>query len=1156
MTQIIINPDRKSSRLMQLVKYSFISMSLVVGVLFAILAGAANPILNAYLDDLNRTWSESIGGELKIKRMNASVFPWFVFELEDLELDKLLSVKSVALEFDTFRALISQGEHINIDRALIDGADIRLVKYQTGVWNFESYKTETKEPSDLAFNEVKQEAALPKKTEANTSDNPQNLESLLQSLQALKIGTVYLKNLRVSIEDKSQEPTKSLQLVELDWEFSTFEPARELKTRLKAKVLNQTKTLSLEVHLGPYGDYLTSLSQQTNKHELMSFDMMDSIDPPFPIEIKVESDEIDFAPLKSLLPSQIKHLAQVKTEGQLKLLLEPHEDIVFKGDWFVRQLQLEAKSFPFNLQLAPQVSFNINPKEQSISLSLGQSHISINDMRLAMNGQVFKNPKELNLVALSVQGQGFSFEKLSHIIPQINKALPPNSELRGPIEFKLSASGDAQAPQASLRLDLAKAKISIPETFYKAVKDPLGLNADILFQTQKLKVKNFEFYLGQAKLVSSGIFEPLKQKIQLSLDTDLQGLSLSELSRHIPQVEQELNRTQAKVKGELSFESHLSARILESNMEIDLESALSVSSAQLNTDALRINGNGGVKLDFKQQGNDLLVLLDSNLTSLDLKFGDVFHKSNQQAFDIEFELSKKANNLTVPQFNFQLADLKLRGIAKQYKGRYELNAQLKSSPLKSFLAMFGAGKTLGPDLCEGKLGFMLKLTAGNQPDDVQIKLSKLRFKAPKNDLRAELDIQSPESPRIQFQLTAPKFDLDQLVPASPAKQTGVTSEQSESSLNSSQTQKYSLQGTVLVKRGQARGIKFKNLDFRLRATEKGLEITNAFLEVFGGSMQFAPLKINLKVNMLNDWNGQLKLDKIQLAQAQKTLFSISNLSGKLSGNLNLEGQGQEWKTVSNSLIGNGAIKLENAKVPSFDLNNALLKSIGNAIKAKVKAYQVPKLKSRAFKLRKFEEKVSFKAGQLNFKDEMETKLNKSPLSLKGGLGLDGTLAFDAELLMSSKQVSSWLKIPIKQAQTFPIKFKLGGDLHKPTIKNISALSLLTAAGLAYGLSKLNNTEVGKHLMQSVDTLKKQGKNIRKKAEKKVSELKTKAKKQLTEVKAKAKQEAQQKLDEAKNKLDEESKKLKRKAQKAKKRTEKKAKQKAKQKAKDTLKGLF
>ena len=260
MTQIIINPDRKPSRLMQLIKYSFILTSLVVSILFAILAGAANPILNAYLNDLNQTWSESIGGELKIKRVNASVFPWFVFELEDLEFDKLLNVKSVALELDTFSALISQGDHIKVNRALIDGADIKLVKYKTGLWNFESYKTEIKEPSEsLVLNEVKKEATLPKKNEAITSENPNNLESLLQSLQALKIGTVYFKGMRVSIEDKSQESSKSLQLVELDWEFSTFEPARELKTRLKAKVLNQTKALSLEVHLGPYGDYLTHL---------------------------------------------------------------------------------------------------------------------------------------------------------------------------------------------------------------------------------------------------------------------------------------------------------------------------------------------------------------------------------------------------------------------------------------------------------------------------------------------------------------------------------------------------------------------------------------------------------------------------------------------------------------------------------------------------------------------------------------------------------------------------------------------------------------------------------------------------------------------------------------------------------------------------------
>ena len=80
MSQIIVDPSKKPSRVISLLKYLFIMMSVVGGILFAILAGAANPTFNAYLDDPNRTWSESIGSKqvsslFKIPIEQAQTFP-------------------------------------------------------------------------------------------------------------------------------------------------------------------------------------------------------------------------------------------------------------------------------------------------------------------------------------------------------------------------------------------------------------------------------------------------------------------------------------------------------------------------------------------------------------------------------------------------------------------------------------------------------------------------------------------------------------------------------------------------------------------------------------------------------------------------------------------------------------------------------------------------------------------------------------------------------------------------------------------------------------------------------------------------------------------------------------------------------------------------
>ena len=1160
MTQIIIDPSKRPSRLLSLFKYTLISLSIVLSILFAILAGAANPILNNYLDDLNQIWSESIGGDLKIKQVQTSVFPWFVFELKDLELDEILKVKSVALELDTFTALISRGHTIKVDRALIEDVDLKLIKSKDGTWNFESYQTQ-QDPLEVNERISEDKGSLTTNQKVSSqSEADHSLESLLQKMQALKIGKVYCKGIRVSIEDQSQESFVPINLVEIDWAFNTFEPARELKTRLKAKVLNQVKGLVVDVHIGPFDEYLKSLYEEKQARLNKGLDAIGYINPPFPIKISMTSDEIDFAPIRSLLPNQNKHFAQMKTEGNLELLLQPNQDMAMNGEWFVKRLMLEAQSAPFDIKFAPQISFSLNPKEQIVHLSLGQSHLSVNDMRLGLNGKITKKPSSLSFKSLVMNSQGFNFEKIAKLVPQLNRSLPQGSHLSGPFKFDVNTSGDSQSPEVQLKLDFEQAKIRIPALFQKLPNDPLGLKATIGLQGQIIKVKDFEFYLGQAKLRSSGTIDTVKQDLRLSLETRLQGLSMQELSRHLPQVQHELTQSKTRVSGELGFESRLSASILKSGMQVDLESALAIQGADLDTGSVKIKGSGGIKLDFKQKSKDeLFALFDSNLSSLDLKFGDHFHKSSKQAFDIELEIKKTSKKLTVPQFNFHLADLKLRGVAQQSAGQYELKALLKPSPLKSLLEMFGASQSLGSDLRQGKLGFSFKLTAGDRPEAIQINLSDLKFKAPKNVFRADLKMKDLHNPKLQFKFSARKFDLDRLVPApanneqpNSVKHTQAESSTQDSAQNETQDQKYRLNGTVLIKRGHARGLKFKNLNLQVSAQENGLEVSNASVQIFGGSMAFAPLKLNLVSNQVTEWSSQLKLDKIQLSQVQKQLFKNSNLRGKLSGDLNLEGHGQEWKSLSNSLLGHGGIKVESLQIRSLDLNRALLQSMSKAIKGKIKSYKIPRVKSRPFQLKTFKEKVSFKAGKINFKDALQTKVNGSPLDLKGGIGLDGTLDFDAQLMMSAKQVSSWLKIPLQKAQNFPIDFKLGGDLAQPSIKSYSALTLIAAVTVASGLSVLADTEIGDKVIQGVNALKKKGENLKRQTKEQVKELKSKAKKQVKEAKAQIEAEVEKRLDDGQASLEKEGKKVKRKAKKAKKRAEKKL----KRKAKEALKGLF
>ena len=1171
---------KKASKLISIIKYILVLTTLILAVLFALLAGAANPILNAYLKDLNQIVSESIGGEIKIKQVEASIFPWFVFELEELELDKMVKVKSLALELDTFTALLSQGEHIKIDRAIIDQVDLKLVKDKTGAWNFEAYGSDRQKLDSNVISKQKIENSDSEQETGSEVENQYTFAELQKRLQGLKIGQVYIKGLKVTVEDQTQVEPQSIQLAEFDWEFSKFEPAKELQTRLKAKILNQAEALSLEMHFGPYDRYLDELGQTQDQSSsqgqgvqglqgLQDFNALDRFDPPFPIKIQVHSDTIDFSALKPLLPQSAKQFAQVQTKGDLRLKLEPHQNIELSGEWQVNQLKLDQQSAAVNIKLIPQLAFKIQPKQQALTLSFGKTSLSLNDMSLGLNGQILTGPNQLKLDGLSMMSQGVSFEKIFRILPKLSNSLPPNSQLSGPIGLKLTTSGEAKASQVRVRLDLNQAQMNIPKLFQKASGDPLGLQASMFLQAQQIEIKTFEFYLGQAKLILSGIIQPLAQEQRLNLETRLQGLSIQELSRHLPLVQQELNRNQVKASGEISFESSISAKIKDTEQQIDLQSALAIQGADLDTNELKIKGSGGIRFDLKQSNQkDLFVLFDSNLSNLNLKFGELFHKPRSQAFDIEFELKKRAESLTIPKFNIHLADLRLRGVGAQTNDHYELNAQLKPSSLSSFLTMFSASQHMGTDLRQGQLGFALKVASGKTANDLQVQLNHLTFKAPKNIITADLSLKNLANPQVRFKVVAPKFDLDRLVPSASANKSTNKSQvnpknsqdkgakTSSTASQSAQQLAYSVQGTVKVKKGQAQGIRFKDLDISLTANQNRVELQKGSVKVFGGSIDVAPLKLKLSKKNLSDWQGQLQLKGIQLRQAQKALMHRTTVKGKMSGALKVQGQGQEWKKLSQSLLGDGAIKLENLEVQGFDLSNALIKSASKAIKSKVKSYKVPKLKSRTLKLRKLDEEISFKAGKLTFKEQIKTRLDQSPLSLKGGIGLDGALDFDAQLKLSAKQVSRWFKMPIKGKQSFPLNFKLGGNLFKPTIKDFSALTLITAAALAYGISNLVDSETQEKLLEGMNQITTKGKQIKKRVEKKVKEAKAQVTKQVKkrakEAQAKIEQETKEQIESGKTKLKEESQKAKKRAGKA----AKQAKEKAKQKAKEALKGLF
>ena len=82
-----------------------------------------------------------------------------------------------------------------------------------------------------------------------------------------------------------------------------------------------------------------------------------------------------------------------------------------------------------------------------------------------------------------------------------------------------------------------------------------------------------------------------------------------------------------------------------------------------------------------------------------------------------------------------------------------------------------------------------------------------------------------------------------------------------------------------------------------------------------------------------------------------------------------------------------------------------------------------------------------------------------------------------------------MKTSIKTPKSFPISFTLGGHLSNPSIEGVAAAGLLTAAAVAYGLSKVAPKEVQDLLKAGGKTIERSKKAVKAKVRQKLNDVK-------------------------------------------------------------------
>lgn len=1146
-------------------KWGLISLISLITLIFVLISGGANPIINSQIKKIEQIISESSQRPVTISHVDLRAFPNLVLEVDQLSLGEFegsdwtakrealhqplsfVEFKQVAFRFKLWKAMVSLGQDLELEAMNVDGLHITLHRNRDGRWNFEDGVEEASQKELVAVTvttepvvdaQPKEPKALKPALDRTTPEKrARSEEELKRFLSALKLSGVGIKDLKVKLIDEWEleegASPRVIHLATVDLAFPRLELMDIIEGSLSASIFEERTNLNMSFKMGP----LSALFDHDKKMQQTKVEFA-----PFPIDVSLETDALSLQALTPYVPADtLARLENVVVNGGFKIHLDPKGEVNSGGEISLKGLQLKDQP---DAAWGPEIEFILRPQ---LLVSVAQDlvdlngfSLQLNEMALLLNGQVLGISSDLpQIKGLSVETKAVRLERLLSLAPPVKSQLPAGTTLAGPLDFNLKTSGNQEAQQVNILLDLTQAELQIPEQFSK----PAGVAVRLLLEAgvnpQQVQLKNLEVQLSDLILKLNGVVQSTKNTV--SLKGGINPFSINQLVRLIPSVQSAIP-PEVKIAGVASLELDLQQSA--QHLQLDLSSKL--EHCQLDTPNVKLIGGGQAQVNLKGNPSEKLnISVLSDLKGLTIKAGEAFDKPAGVPLDVKLKLEQSPTSLNISQLEAHLASLDLIGQGQQTSTGFELNATLKPSPLGPLIALApSASHDLSSGLKQSRLGFKLKVKAGQGSEDFSCVLDDFSFNTPKSDLKGQLSFKQPSQPVIAFNLSSSKLDLDELSPPSSEAESSAesTSATDTSSPESSDTSLLTLNGSISVKQGQARGINFKDLKAVLALNGPKLKVSTLQVDVFKGQVKAAPLMITLPSEEGSHFDGQIELKKIDLEIALKELAPErkKSMAGILDARLRLNGEGQTWEELSPTLEGDGTISLERGILYGLDPEAAIINELARKVPGVKKQQHTP------LKLKTLKGKVKIKQGAIHLQEPIDLETSEGPLRLEGAIGLNQEADLKATLSLSPQRLSKQLGKPIPQKDPIKVPFRVQGPLSDPQVSGIGIAAVVAVAAVALG---------GGAVLKVAEEMKGKGKRALKEGKEKAERALKRSKERVNEELEQKKKAAELKAKEAKAKAQAEAEAAKEKAKKQANDAKKKAEKKAKNTAKK-LKSIF
>lgn len=1035
-------------------------------------------VLNEQKDKYLPELEKLLGRKVTVGEVKTKFLPVLGASLNNIQVQAqneneapLVKLPSVMFEVELWTAIKSLGKDLKLKSLVINGLDIDVVRHADGSFSF-----------DDIINRLASGDELPEEEQPKPLD-----PEVINLIKSIKLNRVALENASLHLKDESAgEEAADLSINKLLVELKNVALSDPFDLHMAAAVFANEPNFDLKVLVGP-----------------IPFDNL----PQTPIDlVELKSSGINLATIMPYLGKDLPVAiasAQFTADMRVQDPLAIKGPISVKGGFDVKNISISGGEV-FDLGVHPNLTFDPNAG----NLDLTGFALTLGELGLFAEGKASQLMTDRpSFDDLKVHTENFKLERILAMVPDVAKALPPNSKINGELTLNALASGDPTSQDFKVQFNLDPCEINLPGMVTKSNTTPMHLMVDAHLTENDLDLKQFEFQVSDLKLGLAGTVKQFDNPtFDLSGGTD--SFSISNLVRLLPSVSGSIPND-VKVAGNMQL-----GLLCKGNMDnLDAHVTIGLAGADLEVPGTTIKG--GARFAATASGNpsaSLALGLDAELRDLTLIAGDAFKKQSGQALDLHVSGNMSGDNLTVPSLSMHLASLALNGSASMNTKTSQMNASVE-------IPRFNLTEVsqMVPSLAEspiGKATLGMNLSVSGNTSNLQTVKAALKnfyFGVGSTSLAGEATVENLDAPKIRFNFNAPNFVLEDVVGASSEP---VQEETASGPIVIPEIVKViDANGQLTVARGSAAGFPFQSFKAAVDMKNGIFNFTALELKAYEGQFSADKITANL-AQPVPSFDANLGLRNVSIQPLLKDQAGINSLSGKATATLALSGKGLEWDTISKNLSGNVNLSLKNGKWDGLNVTGSIIDPI---------AKKIPQLRlqsmSNGLAFNDLDAQFGVKDGKATLKSPMTIKTGEGPLTMNGYIGLDESIELKGSMDLQPSTIKTITFNQITVDKAVPVGLTLGGTISDPGVKSVDVEDLATA---------LMKGALGGVL--DLDAAKAEAAKLKAKAEAEAKALADKAKAEAEKAKKAAEDKAKKEAE--------------------------KAKEKAKDKAKDALKKIF